>query len=689
MNSSIFVKAVLIFSTVICIFNSQINAQLLLEEHFKYQVGYLTNAYGRNNVSNGAWLSDTANLKFPGSETIKVSEGSLSYYGYESDLLSNMITEQPDSDIYSIEAVYSYFPKQFKGITYFSYLFNLHDTLNLPPQQSQTPLYFLNLMVDSLYGWINQVTIRKGSQSNSMQFLLRDVSAVGAGKLYDKDFAINTTHLVVTAYKFGTNDNDSCFLWINPNPKIQPNPNIAFKVQSGNGVSNISRVALYRTNSVIHPSFSIDAIRVGKTWKDIMGKPPLYYIFQVNGTNPSTTLPDSMDVNVRLRGTVVGFNQQDSGFRFLLHDGTGGITVLNLNNNFGLQLKEKDSVEVRGTITSDKGLVCINADTVILMAENKPMANIVPVSTLNENSENKLVRVNNLRFLTVPTGSTWQNGEYKVRTTLGDTVTIRLLPQSSLINKPVPSTIFFDVTGMAGQQSSSTGAPFKNDGYYIVPRYESDIVQPDTLGRFNILSPEKGNTFTIGGDSTMAINFIWLPVSSRVFSVTPKYTIEIDTITGNFSNPRISLISELSGDNNNKLFSYGVISGLLKLKSGQTYYAKWRIKAKSSSGSFIRYSDSVHTITFVRSKFNSLDEVLNGEGDFRIYPNPASNYFKIESNMQGTHQIRIYNISGKLLQSLTQNSYQAIDISSLQAGLYFLQVQFECGLFTTKLLVEH
>jgi len=83
-----------------------------------------------------------------------------------------------------------------------------------------------------------------------------------------------------------------------------------------------------------------------------------------------------------------------------------------------------------------------------------------------------------------------------------------------------------------------------------------------------------------------------------------------------------------------------------------------------------------------------IEESVSKKNTIRVYPNPANDKIILEGNLHGTHQIRIYNISGKLLQSHTQNTYQAIDISSLQAGLYFLQIQFEKCVKTIKLLIE-
>jgi len=104
------------------------------------------------------------------------------------------------------------------------------------------------------------------------------------------------------------------------------------------------------------------------------------------------------------------------------------------------------------------------------------------------------------------------------------------------------------------------------------------------------------------------------------------------------------------------------------------------VAAQSFSATDIRIFDEL-------PPWVGIGEKVTEKNTLRVYPNPAIDKIVLEGNLHGINQIRIYNFSGKILFSQTQNPEQAIDISCLQAGLYFLQVQFESGLFTTKLLI--
>lgn len=73
---------------------------------------------------------------------------------------------------------------------------------------------------------------------------------------------------------------------------------------------------------------------------------------------------------------------------------------------------------------------------------------------------------------------------------------------------------------------------------------------------------------------------------------------------------------------------------------------------------------------------------------FRIYPNPADDVLKIESKQNiEVHSISIYNILGQLV-SVVPNAkgLQAIDVSSLQAGNYFVKVTSDKGSAQAKLI---
>jgi len=71
-----------------------------------------------------------------------------------------------------------------------------------------------------------------------------------------------------------------------------------------------------------------------------------------------------------------------------------------------------------------------------------------------------------------------------------------------------------------------------------------------------------------------------------------------------------------------------------------------------------------------------------------VYPNPASEIINIQ-NLDADTKINLFDSSGRLLyQSETHNSDVDIDISKLNSGLYFIELQSLEGKVTKKIIVE-
>ena len=70
-------------------------------------------------------------------------------------------------------------------------------------------------------------------------------------------------------------------------------------------------------------------------------------------------------------------------------------------------------------------------------------------------------------------------------------------------------------------------------------------------------------------------------------------------------------------------------------------------------------------------------------GKVEVYPNPATDYIIVKA--EGIKQIKIYDISGKLLM-LQNNNDEYINIESLGKGLYLLKVETENGITEKKFL---
>ena len=113
------------------------------------------------------------------------------------------------------------------------------------------------------------------------------------------------------------------------------------------------------------------------------------------------------------------------------------------------------------------------------------------------------------------------------------------------------------------------------------------------------------------------------------------------------------------------------------LEKGKKYF--WRVKAYHG-GDSSEYGEKFAFDTEPLSSVNNKEL----EKSISLYPNPATNYVKIDLNMIGTipNSIKLYDSQGKLLRSFDYKIKSSVmnydfDIRELQAGQYFIRLQFE------------
>ena len=100
-------------------------------------------------------------------------------------------------------------------------------------------------------------------------------------------------------------------------------------------------------------------------------------------------------------------------------------------------------------------------------------------------------------------------------------------------------------------------------------------------------------------------------------------------------------------------------------------------------------SHSAKTIVPVAS---GIANVANNGLEYAIFPNPAADVVTISWNKQANANanISITDISGKTIytRTSTMSANTTIDVSALQAGLYFLNVSSNAGSSTQKLTIQ-
>ena len=134
----------------------------------------------------------------------------------------------------------------------------------------------------------------------------------------------------------------------------------------------------------------------------------------------------------------------------------------------------------------------------------------------------------------------------------------------------------------------------------------------------------------------------------------------------------------------NKFVRRSTSSKLNGFKKNRTY--EWQVQAICGS---------------TESAFSILESFVGGVGrfanddatEFMIYPNPASNIVTIQLPGEELYTIRLYDLSGKLLNQIQVDGYdfgtQDISVTDLPAGIYYIQLEGESVGSTKKLVVTH
>jgi hypothetical protein len=209
---------------------------------------------------------------------------------------------------------------------------------------------------------------------------------------------------------------------------------------------------------------------------------PQRSIGSVTGENPSSGVADSLNVSCQLQGTVYGVNLRPTSnnlpsLLFTIIDNSGdGIAVSSLGGNFGYTVKEGDNVTVQGVIGQFNGQTEIVPDTLWKVSSGNPLLTPVTVTALGENTESKLIRINNLVFVNPAEWTTGMGASgFNVRAVSPgsplDTILIRIDRDVETYNAPLPSDPF-DLIGIGGQFDATN--PYTS-GYQVLPRYNSDI----------------------------------------------------------------------------------------------------------------------------------------------------------------------------------------------------------------------
>ena len=109
--------------------------------------------------------------------------------------------------------------------------------------------------------------------------------------------------------------------------------------------------------------------------------------------------------------------------------------------------------------------------------------------------------------------------------------------------------------------------------------------------------------------------------------------------------------------------------------NGKLYFENEELYLKSNSSSTptVIPVSIIQKITFS----NTLGVTTFGqnENNLTLYPNPASDLIKIGANSNDVMEVKMYTLTGQLVQQGKYFPNEAIDISALSEGIYLIQAQ--------------
>ncbi len=158
------------------------------------------------------------------------------------------------------------------------------------------------------------------------------------------------------------------------------------------------------------------------------------------------------------------------------------------------------------------------------------------------------------------------------------------------------------------------------------------------------------------------------------------YSIQIkngNELTATFSN------IDLPHSSANEAASHGWMTYRIKPKSGFTYGDS----ADSQADIYFDFNLPI-TTNEVTTQLAPLSVRNFMQTDFVIYPNPAQNYFSIQSNVAQNGTYELSDARGRILKRGNLHGRAQVDIADLQNGCYFVTVGFGNAKNTCKIIKQ-
>ncbi|HXU27037.1 MAG TPA: T9SS type A sorting domain-containing protein, partial [Bacteroidia bacterium] len=111
---------------------------------------------------------------------------------------------------------------------------------------------------------------------------------------------------------------------------------------------------------------------------------------------------------------------------------------------------------------------------------------------------------------------------------------------------------------------------------------------------------------------------------------------------------------------------------------------------KNTAYIYFDYNAAIITDTTINTFVAALGiNQITNIGKVTVYPNPTNSNFIIETNSNEKQTLEIFDVTGKMVLNRNITGKTNIDVSSLDNGIYFIQVKTNENISTQKIIVQH
>lgn len=327
--------------------------------------------------------------------------------------------------------------------------------------------------------------------------------------------------------------------------------------------------------------------------------------------------------------------------------------------NYRIAIINQGSTNLSGTVvlTYENGKMTFNSAS--------PAANSSTANTLTWNYSNLLpfqYQFINLTF-TVATPPTVNTGDTLAFTLVGNPIAGDAVPANNTFTLSQPVFSSYDPNDKTVLEGSSISLAQASRHLHYLTRFQNT---------------GNANATTVVLKETLDAKLDW----STFEPLTSSHNYTVQILNGNQLTVTYSNI-DLAYSSANEPASHGYFAYRIKPKSTVIVGDSFSSDAKI----YFDYNPFIQTNS-VTTTINALSTTDFEKNNFTVYPNPASNFITISSELSVDANFEISDINGKLLSKGRVENNGEIDISQLQWGFYLISINSEFKKQTFKIIKQ-